>query len=1020
MSEMKIKFESTLEHQAQGINAIVDIFQGQDKCESNFTVYSPAFIAKQQNISFNEIGYGNRLTLTENKILENVQNIQLGNGLKPSEKNEVDRNNLDFTIEMETGTGKTYVYLRTIMELYQKYGFSKHIIVVPSIPIKEGTIKSLEMTQEHLKQLYDNVNYNFFVYNSSKLNEVRDFSTNDGLEIMVINIDAFSKSFENPEDHKKKANIIHRYNDALGYKPLDLISNTNPVVYIDEPQSTMGTPIRKKAVKGLNPLAIVRYSATHKKDEKINMMYKLDAVDAYEKKLVKQIEVGSVQTEGANNDAYIRLLDVKSKNNTLQAHIEVDAFKSGSIKRIKKWVKQNEDLEELTGREEYEGYIIKDIYAHKGSEYIDFTSKPGEIALGKAIGAVDDTHIKTAMIRKTIEEHLNKELVLNPKGIKVLSLFFIDSVAKYRQYDDEGNSIKGEYAEIFEKEYLKLIQSTKYNSLFEDIKDKEKDPAEVHNGYFSIDKKGKKSNNKDKFEYFKDTKGNTNADEDTYKLIMKDKEKLLGFDSKLRFIFSHSALKEGWDNPNVFQITTLKEGGNNENKRRQEIGRGLRICVDQKGERVHGHEVNILTVLASESYSEFVKNLQEEIEKDTGIKFGIIEEHSFSQVVMAMASSDPEYLGQEESKKIFAHLAEKNYIDSRGKVQDILRIHLKDGKVDLPESISEKEHVLKQVLDILKTSSGKLEIKKQEEKAKVQVNKKILDSPEFKALWEKVKFKTTYSVNFDSVKLINACIEALDGGGFHVKKGQLHFSKATVTINKGGVDAEQVINSARSETLEQEIDVLPDIVGRLQNETQLTRNSIVKILTGTKKLKFFKRNPQKFIEVCIHIINEQMKLHIIDGIQYHKIGDNEYYSQELFENEELFGYLKSNLKASSKSPYDHVVYDSKTESKLVSQFETNSHIDVYAKLPSWFKIETPLGTYNPDWAILWKDNDEEKLFFVVESKSTTEQFGLRLGESYKIECGKKHFEAIESEMIVVTDIRDIIDYRLSNNEIDSA
>ena len=1012
MSNMKIKFESTLEHQAQGINAIVDIFQGQDKCESNFTVYSPAFIAKQQNLSFNDMGYGNRITLSEGKVLENVQNIQLGNGLKPSDKNEVDIKNLDFTIEMETGTGKTYVYLRTIMELYQKYGFSKHIIVVPSIPIKEGTMKSLEMTQEHLKQLYDNVNYNFFVYNSSKLNEVRDFSTNDGLEIMVINIDAFSKSFENPEDKKKKANIIHRYNDSLGYKPLDLIKNTNPVVYIDEPQSTMGTPIRKQAVKGLNPLAVVRYSATHKKDEKINMMYKLDAVDAYERKLVKQIEVGSIQAEGGVNEAYIRLLDIKSKSKTIQAHIEFDAFKSGTIKRIKKWVKQNEDLEELANREEYEGYIIKDIYAHKGSEYIDFTSKSGEIALGEAIGAVDEKLIKRAMISKTIEEHLKKELVLNPKGIKVLSLFFIDSVSKYRQYDDEGNAVKGEYAAIFEEEYLKLIQSSKYNSLFQDIKEKEDDPALVHNGYFSIDKKSKKSNNKDKFEYFKDTKGNTNADEDTYKLIMKDKENLLGFDSKLRFIFSHSALKEGWDNPNVFQITTLKEGGNNENKRRQEIGRGLRICVNQDGDRVQGHEVNILTVLASESYAEFVENLQTEIEQETGIKFGIIEEHSFSQIVLEIVDEEVIYLGIEKSKELYQHLEEKNYIDIRGKVQDLLRSDLKDKTVDLPEEICEEEHVLKQVINQLKTSAGKLEIRKQYDKEKVQVHKKVLDSPEFKALWDKVKFKTTYSVKFDSDKLINACIEALDGDGFQVKKGKLHFSKAAVSINKGGVDAVIIPNSERSEILEQEVDVLPDIVGYLQNETQLTRKSIVKILTGSKKLKLFKRNPQKFIEGCIHIINQQMKLHILDGIQYHKIGDDEYYSQELFENEELFGYLKSNLKESKKSPYDHVVYDSHTESELVTSFENSEQIQVYAKLPGWFKIDTPIGTYNPDWAILWKYKENEKLFFVVESKSTKEKLKRREGENYKIECGVKHFGAIDSEMIVAQNMGDIKDYAL--------
>ena len=555
---MKIQFDSGLDYQRDAIKAITDIFQGQEICQANFTVYSPEFLAKQQNMAFNEIGYGNRLTLTEGNIIENVQNIQLANGLKPSERSEVDRNHLDFTIEMETGTGKTYVYLRSIMEMYRKYGFSKHIIVVPSIPIKEGVFKSLQITKDHFKELYDNVNYNFFIYDSSKLNEVRDFSTNDGLSIMVINIDAFRKSFQNPKDENKSANIIHRYNDKLGYKPLDLIKNTNPIVFIDEPQSTMSTPLAKKAVQGLNPLVILRYSATHK--EKINLMYKLDAVDAYDKKLVKQIEVGSIQTDGMNNQAYIRLLKVRSRGANIEAHVEVDSLIKGKIKRIKKLVKQNQDLEELTGRIEYKGYIIQDIYV--ADEYIDFTGSNEELKVGEAIGSVDDKQIKTALINKTIEAHLDKELVLNPQGIKVLSLFFIDSVSKYRQYDEEGNATLGEYAQIFEQEFKKLIRKTKYASLFEEMKDVEVDASKVHNGYFSIDKKSKASNRKEKFEYFKDTSGSINADEDTYNLIMRDKETLLSFDSKLRFIFSHSALKEGWDNPNVFQICTLKDAGN--------------------------------------------------------------------------------------------------------------------------------------------------------------------------------------------------------------------------------------------------------------------------------------------------------------------------------------------------------------------------------------------------------------------------------------------------------------------------
>jgi type III restriction enzyme len=1007
---MKIQFDSALAYQQEAIDAIVDIFKGQEACDSNFTVYSPEFLAKQQNIGFTDIGYGNRMTITEGQLLENIQNIQLGNGLKPSSRNEVDRKNLDFTVEMETGTGKTYVYLRTIVELYKKYGFSKHIIVVPSIPIKEGVYKSLQITKEHLRELYDNFNYNFFIYDSSKLNEVRDFSTNDGLEIMVINIDAFAKSFENPADEKKTANIIHRYNDSLGYKPLDLIKNTHPVIFIDEPQTTMSTPLRKKAVQSLNPLAIFKYSATHKKDEKINMMYKLDAVDAYEKKLVKQIEVGSVQTEGVNNQAYIRLIEVKVSKGYPVAKVELDVFSKGSISRKTVTVKQNEDLEELTDRAEYQGYIIKDIYAVAGYEYIDFTSKEDIIKLGEAIGNVDEKQIKIALIRKTIEEHLDKELILNPQGIKVLSLFFIDTVSKYRMYDEDGNAVNGDYAGIFEKEYLKLIKKPKYQDLFKEIKDLEVNASEVHNGYFSIDKKTKKSNAKEKFEYFKDTKGTTNADEDTYSLIMRDKEMLLSFDSKLRFIFSHSALKEGWDNPNVFQICTLKEAGSSETRRRQEIGRGLRLCVNQIGERVYGHEVNTLTVMASESYKDFVDNLQKEIESETGIRFGVLESHSFGDVVLVIIDEEIVYLGQQKSTELYKFLIEKEYIDSKGKVQDKLRTALKEDKVELPEELAEDPKVVSQILNTLKQTAGKLDIKNTADKQIVKVNKRVLDSPEFKELWERVKFKTTFSVDFNSDSIVEECIKMIDDR-LKITRGKIIYTKVKVGITVSGVDAKETPNTEVSQ-LNNEVENLPDIVSYLQNETQLTRKSIVKILTGTLKLKYFKANPQKFIEGCIDIINEQMRVHIIDGIQYKKIGNSDCYSQELFENKELFGYLKSNLKSSEKSPYNYVVYDSTVESTLATEFENSSNISVYAKLPSWFVIDTPLGTYNPDWAVLWKDENEEKLFFVVESKGSASLFDLRPKETAKIDCGKKHFHAIGSEMIVASEMSEVVDFAL--------
>jgi type III restriction enzyme len=594
------------------------------------------------------------------------------------------------------------------------------------------------------------------------------------------------------------------------------------------------------------------------------------------------------------------------------------------------------------------------------------------------------------MISKTIEEHLNKELLLNPKGIKVLSLFFIDAVKHYRVYDEDGNSQNGDYAAIFEEEYKKLIKKQKYHTLFEGIRDMDAEVSEIHNGYFSIDKKTKASNKKEKYEYFKDTSGSVKADEDTYSLIMKDKEKLLSFDSKLRFIFSHSALKEGWDNPNVFQICTLKEAGASEVRRRQEIGRGLRLAVDQQGERVYGFEVNTLTVMASESYEDFVDNLQKEIEIETGIRFGVLEKHSFNNIVTMMQGNEPVFLGQEQSEALYNFLQTQNYIDAKGKVQDKLRTDLKAGTVALPEDLP--AHVKNQVIETLKHTAGKLDIKKNEEKEKVQLNKQVLLSEEFKELWDKVKYKTTFSVNFDSQKLIEACQKHISERVI-VSRGKLVYTKVDLGITAGGV---AVVGDPEAEygLINQEVEVLPDIVSYLQNEIQLTRLSIVEILKGCTNLRYFKLNPQKFIEGAIDIINEQMRLHIIDGIVYTRIGEHDYYSQELFENEDLSGYIKSNMIASTKSPYKHVVYDSGIESELAKEFEKTSNVKVYAKLPQWFKIDTPLGSYNPDWAVLFEMDGTEKLFFVVESKGSMGYDFLRPAEQGKIECGKEHFKEI--------------------------
>jgi type III restriction enzyme len=988
---MEIKFDKTLEYQGDAINSIVDVFAGQEICKSNFTVYSPQFLASQSSLVMNETGFGNKLDLTEAKVLENVQTIQLRNGLKPSISSDIDKVFYDFSIEMETGTGKTYVYLRSIMEMNRKYGFSKFIIVVPSVPIKEGAYKTLQMTEKHFKENYDNVDYSYFVYNSANLNEIRDFATNDKLQIMVINIQAFNKDLE--ADSKKANRILLDYNDKLGYTPISLLQNTRPILIVDEPQSTIGTALALRSVKNLNPLALFRFSATHKEGEKYNLLYKLDAIDAYEQQLVKQIEVASVKVENsAVSSAYIRLLSVSNKKGIV-AKIELDVKDtSGKSKRVTKEVTQSKDLAQLSKLPQYANYFIKNIYTGEGNEYIELGDDT-ILKIGEAIGSVDDTAIKRMQIHKTIEEHLNKELVLNPQGIKVLSLFFIDSVKHYRIYDEDGNPSNGDYAKMFEEEYKKLIKKPAYQSLFKEIQDLDSEASEIHNGYFSMDKRPKKSNTKEKYEAFKDTTGTIAADDDTYKLIMSEKEKLLGFGSKLRFIFSHSALKEGWDNPNVFQICTLKEAGNSEIRRRQEIGRGLRIAVNQDGDRVHGFAINKLTVMASESYEDFVDGLQKEMEKETGIIFGQLKSNSFNDVVIKMSGDEPVFLGQSKSEEIYKHLVHKQYISATGKVQDKLREDLKAGRVELGQEF--EPEVFKQIINSLKQTAGKLDIKRNEEKKPLKIKEAVLDHPDFKKLWDRIKYKTTYSVEFDSQKLIDACIKHInDDGRLILSGGRLVYNKVYLDVTKGGLISNIPKDGNSIERVEEEVSFLPDIVTYLQNETQLTRKSIVKILQGVTNIAYFKINPQKYIEGCIDIINEQMRLNIVDGIVYRKIGESSIHSQELFRTEELTGYLKSNMVKSTKSPYDYVIYDSGIESQLATEFEKNANVKIYAKLPNWFKIETPLGNYNPDWAVLFEIDGEEQLYFVVESKGSMGYEAKRPSEQGKIDCGKAHFKEL--------------------------
>lgn len=986
---MKLHFEPNLDYQMQAIEAVCGLFRGQEVCRTEFTVTMKVPVStgssmfsgsqpEQMTLGMveSDLGVGNRLTLLDDELHKNLTDIQLRGGLPPS--GELASG--DFTVEMETGTGKTYVYLRSIFELNKRYGFSKFVIVVPSVAIKEGVYKTLQITEDHFKGLYAGAPFDYFLYDSSKLGQVRNFATSSNIQIMVVTVGAINK---------KDVNNLYKDSEKTGgEKPIDLIKATRPIVIVDEPQSVDGglEGRGKEALDAMNPLCTLRYSATHV--NKHHMVYRLDAVDAYERKLVKQIEVASATVEDAHNKPFVRLVSVASKRGTISARVELDVATTSGVKRQELVVSDGDDLEQLSKRPIYADFRVGEINTAKGGEFMELRYPGGESFLmpGQAHGDVDALAVQREMIRRTIREHLDKEKRLRPLGIKVLSLFFIDSVGRYRRYDTDGNPVKGDYARIFEEEYRRAAKLPAYQSLFAEI-DLDSAAEEVHNGYFSIDKKGGWTDTAE------NNASNRENAERAYNLIMKEKEKLLSFATPLKFIFSHSALKEGWDNPNVFQICTLRDI-QTERERRQTIGRGLRLCVNQHGERVRGVDVNILTVVATESYEQFAENLQKEIEADTGIRFGIVEYHQFSAIAVATPDGQTIPLGVEKSKALWEHLKTAGYLDAKGKVQDSLKEALKEGSLVLPAGFDAQKG---KIVEILRKVSGRLDIKNADERKRIQVRKgkdgkAIYLSDDFKALWGRIKHKTSYRVQFDNGKLIDDCINALQKAPV-VSKVRLQWRKADIAIGKAGVQATEKAGAATVTLDETDIE-LPDLLTDLQDRTHLTRRTIATILVRSGRLDDFKRNPQQFIELAAEIINRCKQMALVDGIKYQKLGDQQVYAQELFEKEELTGYLKNMLMDTKKSIYEHVVCDSMTERDFADALEKNEAIKLYAKLPGWFKVPTPLGSYNPDWAVLVEEDSAQRLYFVVETKSSLFVDDLRDKENAKIECGKAHFHAL--------------------------
>jgi len=965
---VKIKFDSTQEYQIQAVSSFVELFDGQPLQQGDYAVEINATIQEGQSSIFqSELGLGNNLVLSSEAILKNLHSIQARNDLDETSAKEFEKNGLNFSAEMETGTGKTYVYLRTIFELRQKYGFKKFIIVVPSVAIREGAVKNIEITKEHFKALYNHIEFEYFVYDGKKANRLWQFAVGNQLQIMIINIDAFNKD----------TNIFNQERNQLnGFSPREFIHAVRPFVLIDEPQSVDNTLKAQEAIKSLNPIAIFRFSATHK--NLYNLIYKLDPVNAYELGLVKQIVVASVTGANAQNDAYVKLLEVDNKSG-IKAKIRLQTQGNGNVKEKDIWVRQHADLFQLSNeRDAYRnGFEVLDISAEPGNEFIDFTS--GRLYIGQERGGITDD-LAEVQIKNTVKKHLDKELQVKGKGIKVLSLFFVDKVSNYRIYGADGKASPGKYAELFERHYHELIRLPQYKEL--DIFPVDK----IHDGYFSADKKG----------VYKDTNGNTQADDDTYAKIMRNKEQLLSTDESLKYIFSHSALREGWDNPNVFQICVLREVGNIK-ERRQTLGRGLRLPVNQNGDRIRDENINKLTVIARESYADFASGLQKEYEEDCGVTFGKVPKLAFAKLP-ELAEGEDKIFGRDKSESIWKELIGKGFIDVHGKIQRSFNPERAGFSLGLSNDFAPSES---RIIHVLQTYQLNRYVKEDTPPKRLALNKEIFLDSEFENLWKRISRRTTYRVDYSTDALIaNAtkAIAAMD----KIEPVKVNYREDLIGVEKKGVTAANIkVNEIKLEYS----GTLPDILAYLQKETELTRGSLVKILSDSKRLKEFAVNPQNFMDAVASIIKRELYRLMIDGIKYEKRTNGlTEWSMQLIREEELKDYFEQCV-AVNKSVYDRIIYDREIERKFAEELDKREDIKLFVKLPSFFKVETPIGTYNPDWAIVKQGDDA--IYLVRETKSAKHFEKLRNSEADKIKCGRKHFEAIGADFDVATNSTEI-------------
>ncbi len=962
---MKFKFDPRQQYQLDAIDSVVDVFEGQPSdVESLVTRLRPTKAGHDQETLdlAAEVGaVGNNLVLDDNAILQNLQAVQDRNGLEIRESLADD--SFDFDIEMETGTGKTYVYLRTVLELTKRYNFTKFVILVPSVPIKEGVATSVRLMREHFKNLYS-IPFDFSVYSGEAAEEVQSFATSTNPQIMLMTIGALRGD--------KSNRIIHQYRDKLnGLRPIDYLSATQPVLIMDEPQN-MESELSQSSISELNPLFTLRYSATHRTQR--NVVYRLDPVDAHDLGLVKQIVVADVLQEGADAKPYIKLVDVQ--RDPWQAKLElVCRRKDGSLRRKVVKVPQGKDLAKLTGNSAYENnWWINEISLDPA--YVELTNH-GILQLGETIGGSKDV-IYREMLRETIREHLRKEVQLRPHGIKVLSLLFVDKVDHYLSYAEDGSQIDGKFVQWFDD--LITEERSKLPAYGELLP---QEPSELRSAYFSImRKKGGVE------QYVDSTERGNKRDDEAYDLIMRDKARLLDQSEPVRFIFSHSALREGWDNPNIFQICALREMGE-ALERRQTIGRGLRLPINQDGERVSDRGIAQLSVIANESYQAFAKSLQEDYVR-AGVSIGHVRRGEFSKLPLVI-DGETKLLGYRKSEEIWKHLHKSGFIDSEGRVLPTFNPESEGFTLNLPADFAWAES---QILATLETCKIENYVKSKRKRKPRKLNKELYASEEFEEFWYRISRRTTYRVSVDRDDIISKAVEAIKNED-KIQPVRIQVTRAGVKLLRGGAKGEEL--GRRSAELADNYD-LPDIITELQEATSLTRRTLVDVLLKSDRLDEFIGNPNDFIHMVKRDILTVLAASVVDGIQYEQIAGSIYELRELQEDgrEERDRFIDQMYKVRNeqKTDFDYVVYDSDVERKFAELLDSREDIKLFMKLPARFKVPTPVGDYNPDWAILKHEAGEDRIYMIRETKSTSQDSLLRPTEVAKIKCGKKHFAAI--------------------------